>query len=318
MRIGLINNLRAGRNKRRMQGILAEIEGAKDIVHAVTTSAAMVPGALAQMAREDVELLIVNGGDGTLERVLTGLFAGGRPAWSPAIAPLRGGRTNMTAADLGATGDSVAGLRRLLADARGGRLAERVVERGVIRVTAHHGGAPRCGMFVGVGPLGRAVTWTSRHLPKGRAQETFGVAVVTAKLLAEVMTGRDSELLRPEKIRLAFDGSPLPDEERIFTLFTTLDRLIFGFRPYWGEGPGPIRATVVRGDAERLGTTVPRILVGRAPARATPERGYTSANVTRVELAASCEVTVDGELFAVAPDAAYTIEAEPRVRFARA
>lgn len=318
MRIGLINNLRAGRNKRRMQGILAEIEGAKDVVHAVTTSAAMVPTALAQMAREDVELLIVNGGDGTLERVLTGLFAGGRPAWSPVIAPLRGGRTNMTAADLGAQGDSVAGLRALLADARGGRLEQRVVERGVLRVTPHHAGAPRCGMFVGVGLLGRAVTWTSRKLPKGRAQETFGLAIITAKLFAEVVAGRDSELLRPEKVRLAFDGTALPDEERMFTLFTTLERLIFGFRPYWGTGPGAIKATLVRGDAERIATTVPRILVGRPPARATPERGYTSANVTRVELAAGCEITVDGELFAVAPDAAYTIEAEPRVRFARA
>jgi hypothetical protein len=173
-------------------------------------------------------------------------------------------------------------------------------------------------MFVGAGLLGRAVSWTSHHLPRGRAQESFGVSLVTAKLLAEVMAGRESELLRPEKIRLAFDGVPLPDEERLLTFFTTLERLIFGFRPFWGTGPGPIKATLVRGDAERLARTLPRLLAGRVPAGATPERGYTSANLSRVELCTGCEVTVDGELFPVEPDATYTIDAEPRVRFARA
>jgi diacylglycerol kinase family enzyme len=318
LRFGLINNLRAGRNKRRVRDVVSEIEGARDVVHAVTTSAEMVPEALAQMEREQVELLVVNGGDGTLERVLTGLLANGRPGWLPVIAPLRGGRTNVAASDFGAARDSAAGLRELLADARAGRLATRVLERGVLRVTPKHGGAVRCGMFVGAGLLGRAVTWTSRKLPKGRAQETFGVGLVLGKLLFDVVASRDSALTRAEKIRVSFDGQPLPDEERLITLFTTLERLIFGIRPYWGTGDGAMRATLVRGGAPRIATTVPRILVGCAPAFATPEHGYTSANLSRAELRCDCEVTVDGELFPVEPDAAYTIEAEPRVRFARA
>jgi hypothetical protein len=318
LRIGMINNLRAGRNKRRALDVLREIEGARDVVHAVTTSAQMVPPALAQMEHERVDLLVVNGGDGTLERVLTGLLAHGRPSWLPVIAPLRGGRTNAAAADFGAARSAAVGLRALLADARSDRLEARVVERAVLRVTPRHGGAPRCGMFVGAGLLGRAVTWTSRNLPKGRAQETFGVGLVVGKLLADVVLRRDNELTHAEKIRLAFDGAPLPDEERLITLFTSLDRLIFGIRPFWGTGAGAIKATLVRGGAPRIASTVPRILVGHAPAFATPEHGYTSANVTRAELRCDCEVTVDGELFPVEPDATYAIEAEPRVRFARA
>jgi hypothetical protein len=318
LRIGLLDNLRAGRNKRRSARILREIVGAKDVLHVATASAAAVPEALAEMERGGVELLVVNGGDGTLERALTALFAHGRPAWLPVIAPICGGRTNMTAADLGAARDSVRGLRELLSDARAGRLEQRIQSRAVLRVTPRHGGDVRCGMFVGAGMLGRAVTWTSRNLPQGRLQETFGVGLVTAKLVAEVLAGRDSALLRAEKIRLAFDGVPLPDEERVITLFTTLNRLIFGMRPCWGAEPGAIRSTIVRGRAERMARTIPLILCGRAPAFATPERGYTSANANRVELVADCEVTVDGELYPVAPGAAYTLTAEEGVRFARA
>ena len=85
-----------------------------------------------------------------------------------------------------------------------------------------------------------------------------------------------------------------------------------------GTGPGAIRATLVRGGAKRMGRMLPPILRGRAPAFATPEHGYTSANVSRIDLRADCEVTVDGELFPVEAGAAYTITAEERVRFARA
>ena len=317
MRIGLLNNMRAGRNRRRAERILREIDGARDVLHVATPSAEAVPEALSAMQRSDVELLIVNGGDGTLERVLTALHAEERPAWSPAIAPIRGGRTNMTAADLGAARDSVRGLNEVISAARAGRLEERVVRRSVLRVAPHHGPV-RCGMFAAAGMLGRAVSLTTRHLPKGRAQETFGVALVTSTLIGNVLTGARGELMRPDKIRLAFDGERLPDEERLITLFTTLERLIFGIRPCWGTGPGPIRATLVRGGAERMSRTIPPILRGRAPAFATPEHGYTSANTRRIELRADCEVTVDGELFPVEPDAAYTISAAERVRFVRA
>jgi diacylglycerol kinase (ATP) len=318
LRIGLLNNLRAGRNRRRAERILHEVEASGDVMHFATPSADSVPEAIAEMERGGVELLIVNGGDGTLERTLTALFAHGRPAWLPVIAPIRGGRTNMTAADLGAASDCVQGMRDVIASARAGKIEERILQRGVLRITPHRGSDVRCGMFVAAGMLGRAVSLTTRHLPQGRAQETFGVGLVTAALLGAVMSGGRGELMRPDEVRLVFDGRPLPDEQRLITLFTTLERLIFRFKPYWGAGSGPIRATLVRGSAERMARTIPKILCGRAPAFATPEHGYTSACVSSVELRADCEVTVDGELYPVEQGAEYTISVEERVRFARA
>ncbi len=318
MRIGLLNNLRAGRNRRLAERILREIDGARDVMHFATPSADAVPEAIAEMQRGGVELLIVNGGDGTLERTLTALLAHGRPDWLPVIAPIRGGRTNVTAGDLGAARDCVQGLRDVIAAGRAGKLEERIVSRAVLRVTPRRGDDVRCGMFVAAGMLGRAVTLTTRRLPKGRAQETFGVALVTATLLGSILSGSRSELMRADRVQLSFDGKPLPDEERLLTVFTTLDRLVFRFKSYWGTGPGPIRASLVRGGAERLVRTLPRILAGRAPAFATPEHGYTSENISRAELRADCEVTVDGELYPVAEGAAYTITAEESVRFARA
>ena len=71
-----------------------------------------MPEALADLARQEVDILAVMGGDGTLQHGLTEIFAsrvfGDRV---PIIAPLRGGRTNMTALDLGAGPRPGEGLR---------------------------------------------------------------------------------------------------------------------------------------------------------------------------------------------------------------
>ncbi len=318
MRIGLLNNLRAGRNQRRVERILAQLRGASDVLHFETSTADTVPEALAELERADAELLIVNGGDGTVERVLTELLGHARREWRPVIAPIRGGRTNMTAADLGASRDPVRGLLDVVEAARAGRLADRIVERAVLRVDPGRGVAPRYGMFAGAGFLARAVQLTSRHLPKGRAQEGFGVAMVTSTLFARLVSGAWGELLRPDKMQLSIDGQDLPGEEYVIVLFSTLDRLIFGMRPYWGTQAGPIRATAIAGNARNLPRAVPGILRGRPPAWATPEAGYVSANAERVALQLDCGVTVDGELFASEPNRTFAISAEERMRFARA
>lgn len=77
MRIGLLNNLRAGRSEVQVARLLKCIERHPDILHVETTHAAAVPEALGEFAREGVDVLAVNGGDGTLMRVLTEVIGSG-------------------------------------------------------------------------------------------------------------------------------------------------------------------------------------------------------------------------------------------------
>lgn len=318
MRIGLLNNLRAGRNRRRVERLLEAIGSAPDVLHFETTSSDTVPDALAELERAEVELLIVNGGDGTIEHVLTEILGQAGREWRPVIAPIRGGRTNMTAADLGASRDPVRGLRGVIEAARAGRLEERIVSRAVLRVDPGRGGAPRYGMFAGAGFLARAVLLTKKHLPRGRAQEGFGVAMVVSTLLTRLLAGVRGELLAADKMLISLDGRELPAEEYVIVLFTTLERLIFGMHPYWGTEAGPIHATTIAGNASRIARAVPPILFGRPPAFATPETGYASTNISSAALQLDSGVTVDGELFPSEPNRTYAISAEERVRFARA
>jgi len=91
LRIGLLNNLRAGRSRDRVSNLLQFLKGHPDVVSVETDSALAVPEALSELARQDVDLLAVNGGDGTLQHALTEIL--GHRAFDgrvPLIAPLRG------------------------------------------------------------------------------------------------------------------------------------------------------------------------------------------------------------------------------------
>ncbi len=88
IRIGVLNNLRSGRGQERVESVLSLLPSHPDALHVETASASLVPEALADFEREGVELLVVNGGDGTLQRLLTELLSRDEGSWLPAIAPI--------------------------------------------------------------------------------------------------------------------------------------------------------------------------------------------------------------------------------------
>ena len=114
MRIGLLNNLRAGASGERVSRILSFLKAHPDVVTVETDSAHAGPEALLELARHEVELLVINGGDGTVQHALTEILEhGGFDGRVPMVAPLRGGRTNMTGLDIGSQRDPVKGMAGL-------------------------------------------------------------------------------------------------------------------------------------------------------------------------------------------------------------
>jgi len=319
VRIGVLNNLRSGRGMSRVQQILALLESHGDVLHLETDSAALVPEALADFEKEGVDLLVVNGGDGTLQRILSELL--GRDdgsAWLPGVAPIRGGRTNMSAIDLGSHRHPARGLSALIDAARNGRLAEREVSRPVLRVDLGSEDGVQYGVFFGAGMLHRAVQLTHNHFPEGRAQGLFGAGIVTAVLLGRAAFGRTGGVLHAEKMQVSVDGELAESRELRLVMATSADRLFLGLRPFWGRGAGGVRLTTLSADVQGLKRAALGVLRGRPPAWATPETGYGSWNCEGVAFRLDCGVTIDGELFDPQEGRAVEITADRRLRFFRA
>src|SRR5262249_50035180 len=143
-----------------------------EIVHVETHAQEDAPSALRELAEAGVEILVVNGGDGTLQRTLTEVLgptspfrSDGRPAELPIIAPLRTGRTSMSAYDIGSPRDARVAIDRLVARERAGRIDDALVRRAALRMTLEPDGVERWGTFFGVGVIYRGTLLTHRIFP---------------------------------------------------------------------------------------------------------------------------------------------------------
>ena len=70
MQIGLLSNLRAGRSDAMTTRLLRYLRDFPEVATVETSAAAAVPEALAALAERDIDLLVVNGGDGTVYRTV--------------------------------------------------------------------------------------------------------------------------------------------------------------------------------------------------------------------------------------------------------
>ena len=318
MRIGILNNLRTGRSSREVRRILELLREYPHVYHEETTSARAVPEALASLARQNIDLLVINGGDGTLQHALTQILTTDEFERIPMVAPLRGGRTNMSALDLGAHRSPTKGLRGLLEDVKAGRIARRMVDRPVLRVESLRDRQVNYGFFFGAGMIHRAISLTHDLFPPGKIQGAFGAGVVTAGLILRASTRRLGGVLTPDKAQIVLDGALIPRGEFTLMIASSLQRLFLRINPFWGEEKGAVRFTAVASGAHRIAAAASGILRGKPRTFVKSDDGFTSRNVGAAQLRIDSGYTVDGEFIRPRSDEIVRITGDQRVSFVRA
>jgi hypothetical protein len=161
--IAVISNPLSDGNKTRRGRVRDFCATRPEVVHFNIAEHGDLDAALDQIAASDFRAIAINGGDGTVQGVLTRLFGRDAPARSvPPIAVLPSGRTNLIAKDLGATGDPIAALERLIAltahDVRG-----HIVKRDLIALDTGRG-TSAMGMFFAAGALADTLLYCRHKL----------------------------------------------------------------------------------------------------------------------------------------------------------
>src|SRR3954464_1716792 len=114
-RVALLSNPRSTGNRSLLPRVRAFCARHKDIFHYEVEHVSQIGAAMRTIARVQPKVLIINGGDGTVQAALTEMFNGGHFGDSPPpVAVLPNGKTNLIAHDLGAGGDPIAALERVL------------------------------------------------------------------------------------------------------------------------------------------------------------------------------------------------------------
>lgn len=182
-RIALISNPKSTGNLAQLSRIRSYCADHPDIFHYEVEQVEQISDALRTIARVRPKLLVINGGDGTVQAALTEMYNGDHFGTErPPVAVLPNGKTNLIAIDLGAQGDPVAALGRLVEMAQGD-LAPHLVPRELIALRTDGSASPVIGMFLGGAGLADTMLYC-RHkiyplgLPNGVSHALTAIALV--------------------------------------------------------------------------------------------------------------------------------------------
>ncbi|OGS53219.1 MAG: hypothetical protein A3J40_10190 [Erythrobacter sp. RIFCSPHIGHO2_12_FULL_63_10] len=307
-KVGVIYNPRSHRNK----GQDLDCDFSPQIFVAQPGDRQQLPLALADFAQRGIDLLVINGGDGTVRDVLTcgaGIFG---DDW-PAIAVLPKGKTNALTVDLEAPSDW--SLQAAIDAFQHGR----IIRRRPIRISSPQDpGIGVLGFVLGAGAFTMA-TRAGQSAHRLGAFNSLAVAITTLWVVLQVIFGTDRNPWRRGARMNLFVGKALAPFQhsgigdpayRRFLLASTLERFPAGMKPFGALGPG-LKLAVLDQAPRRSMLLLPAIIMGRS-LRNLRERGIHQVSPGAFELEIDDQIILDGEAF---PAGRYRIETGPELEF---
>jgi diacylglycerol kinase (ATP) len=310
-RIGIVRNPRSHRNK---AGVPAAVES-DNILVAAPASRDDLTGALADFADRGVELIVVDGGDGTVRDLLTRGAAIFGEAW-PRLMVVPKGKTNALALDLGMPA------RMTLEAALGAVQGARIERRRALRIEPCDGSRPAVhGFIMATGAFNAAID-AAQITHRLGAFQGLAVGLTTAIGVAMTVLGIGEgpwRALSPTRIVTA-EGSELPHSrhgragKRWVAGFSTLTTFPLGMRPFAGSGQSAAAAIgciVVDAPLRRVVAQALAILRGAGGPRYAA-LGVHRAASSEFEIALAGRFILDGESF---PPGTYRVGLGPELEF---
>ncbi len=286
-RIALLSNPRSTGNLAQLPRVRAFCADHPDIFHYEVEKADQVGEALKTIARVRPKMLVINGGDGTVQAALTELYNGDHFGQeTPPVAVLPSGKTNLIALDLGAPGDPIAALEKLLEIAQAD-LSPHLVARELIALRCGvHEQMPVIGMFLGGGGLADTMLYCREKIYPLGLPNGLSHAITALALLARLFLRLTASFLPPRPSPLAVSWRNSQSLSGRFSLLavTTLDKLLLSGE-IKGHSRGALRLVAIE---ER-----PASVIGAFFATLRGRLGH--AKLRGVHFEESDEISIEGE-----------------------
>ena len=299
-RVALLSNPRSTGNRSLLPRVRSFCAEQKDIFHYEVEHVEQIGEALKTIARVKPKVLVINGGDGTVQATLTELFHGGHFGDDvPPVAVLPNGKTNLIALDLGADADPIEALKRVLELARSD-MNPHIVSRELISLSdGSPSGRPVLGMFLGGAGLAETMLYCRHNIyPLGLPNPVAHAIALLLGLLSIVVGRRVSFLpLRagPMKVSVLRHGEW--QGQFAFLMVTTLQRLLFkGQLPTEGARAGAMQLLVIERSLWALLSALVAAIRGRLGRIRLRGVHLERGDEIRIE-GEDSNVILDGELF---------------------
>ncbi|SDC73983.1 Diacylglycerol kinase family enzyme [Sphingomonas sp. YR710] len=315
--VALLSNPRSTGNRSLLPRVRSFCAAHSDIFHYEVESVDQIGEALRTIARVKPKVLVINGGDGTVQAALTEMYLGSHFEGSPPpVAVLPNGKTNLIALDLGAVGDPIEALKRVIEIARTG-VDEHVVVRELIALSGGTDSRPVLGMFLGGAGLADSILYCRNKiyplgLPNGISHALTLLAVFLTMIIG-IRTAFLPPRANPLKVSMMRHGQ-LQGRYSLL-IVTTLHRLLLGSST-GGVTNGSLQMVLVEQRLLPLLRTVFAGLFGRVGRNRMDGVHVERGDEIRIEGDRS-SVILDGEIFHAKPGGAIVLKPTPPVSFLR-
>ena len=253
IRIALLSNPSSTGNRSLLPRVRSFCAHHPEIFHYEVEQVEQIDAALTTIERVEPRVLVINGGDGTVQATLTQLYHGGHfDGAPPPVAVLPNGKTNLIALDLGATGDPIEALERVLELARSEDLSDNIVTRELIALTHEVDGVgdglkPVLGMFLGGAGLTEVMLYCRNKIyPLGLPNWLSHILTAFA-LLASVMFGIRAAFLpdKPAPVKVSLIRQGHIQGSFSLLMVTTLKKLLIGSRVAANQPAGALQLMAI-------------------------------------------------------------------------
>lgn len=298
-KIGIISNPMATRLQREMAAFSDLASRYDHVYHHVLGDVGEVREVLQALAGEGVDLVVINGGDGTVQAVITSTLNDQPFHTLPHFAVFPGGRTNVIARDLGAGASSVSQLKILMAQCAGDRAGYRTEQRPFLKMELSPNAAPIYGALFGAATIVRGIEFCRRAFyPLGLPNViSHSLSALYLALVAISPFKGANSPMRAEPLTVrGLDGDSLA-KPYFLLLATSLNRLILGIKT--SASPDPAGAAFnyvsIGYSLGSLLRAVPAMFFGRRGDNA--DKGFIRRRVGSIEVDTGSAVTLDGEFY---------------------
>lgn len=312
--VAVLSNIKSTTNALDMEKVRQITCSVPNVVHHEISSVDQIDGALALFARTTPSLLVINGGDGTVGAVLGALLYRNPFGVIPPIAVMPGGKTNMTAADLGYKGHPEHVLRKLLTLTIQGNIQNHLTQRNLIELDMKDGDSPKVGTFFGAASVVNSIKWTRKNVyGKNLPNVITHPWAVFMLLMAFMGYIKNRHITQSHNLEISMcDGNFFKGDYSI-VMATTLDKLIVGLKPYKVEDVGGLRFSAIESGYANARRAVAALITRRWGSH--PVEGLHVQHSNEIRMRGHAPVTLDGEIFFPSASGEFILRGDRKLTF---
>lgn len=314
MTVGVLQNPFSTMNRKRY-GVLKAAALYKNIHVVQAQSTRNIRGILEGFRDLNVDIIVIDGGDGTVREVLShcpAVFGNELPRFCV----LPSGKTNVVAHNTGTARYKREAFNRLLSRLSQGIEAQHIVRLPVMCIEWQDGfHKPILGTLIGFAGF-RAGTdlAQSRVHTKGLNHNTAVFVTIVRFFLGAVFGRNDRGLRAGEMMRMGCDGAMAAEYKRFGVILTTLNVFVLGVWPFWGDSSKPIKWLDIQAPPKRLLRAIFKIFSHLGSQRMKKD-GYDSGSANTIDINTRHAFIIDGETFEPGPKGDLRITSDVIVEF---